>query len=160
MDKVEEIIDNLFELSIKGKVHVNSNLVKRAQNFLKTIFLFISVFFLSFSCSVYKNSHAITRIEIIKLPNDLFTITGLVTENQFDEFNVKEKDTIILYNKELDLKPLKKLPLNTSIEIRTKIIIHYMDGKRETILMNRNGVILIKNNYYQLSKLQIRKIRK
>lgn len=109
-------------------------------------------FLLLLSCSIIKpkaiNFSGIQKIEVIKLPNDMDIITGLITEEMFDAESDHWKDRRDLHIKEFKLILGDKVS-NKFLDIRTKVIIHYTNGKKRKFFLDRFGRVMCKNKIYE-----------
>ena len=95
-----------------------------------------------------KELQDITSIESIILPETLTINYPIINEAMYDTLLNVLKDTIILEEKDITLQLGKELKDWRVIDIRTKAIIKYKTGKKESICMDRYGKILYQNKIY------------
>ncbi len=116
-----------------------------------------------FSCKTAKNNldirfNQISNIKVIKLPNDLMTTVGIITEDRFDEIT-NYKDTVIIQKSKLKLKLVKDVSFRKSIDIRTKVIITFKDNQIKKIYFDDIGTIMYNGKIYEGSKRQMKRLR-
>jgi hypothetical protein len=100
----------------------------------------------------------IEKILILKLPNSIAPISAIDTEERFNNY-FNEIDTTLLNINEFKINLGKQLKNYTYIDIRTKVLVHYIDGTQKKFFLDNVGHVLFNSKIYEGSYEQLMFLR-
>lgn len=117
---------------------------------MKKIKLLFLVTFFCVSCSNIKiTSFRLKEIVVVKLPHELDLPFALENEKIFDSFSENSKDTNFLTKENFKIELGDRLLDYSYIDIKTKVIFRYSNGKEKVMFLDRFGRVMYKNKIYE-----------